>query len=393
MTAWAAFGAFDWNSLLTCDKGCYESGVFDLRSPVPRPTALARMIRTLASGKKFDHPTLDTPGWWHRFDRLCYSPVKHREHGVVSSLSTVNKSGESGRSLLITGATGTLGQAFARICEKRGIAYQLLTRKQLDIANQDSVVAALDRYQPWAIVNTAGFVRVDDAEADVETCLRDNVSGPEYLARECAERNLPLVTFSSDLVFDGLKKKAYVESDPTAPLNVYGRSKAEAEIRVLKEFSRALIIRTSAFFGPWDKFNFVHAVLETLSKGHRFVAADDLTVSATYIPDLVNTALDLLIDGEHGIWHLANSGIVTWAEFARLVANKAGYSAPRIWSRSSDSLGYVARRPLFTALSSERGNLMPSLEEGLDRFFQDRKWDYRETAAGARVHVPRSITG
>jgi len=393
VTAWAAFGAFDWNSLLTCDNGCYESGIFDLRSPVPRPTALAHMIRTIASGKRFDHPTLDTPGWWRRFDRLCYPPVKHREHGLASSRGTVNKSGSASRSLLITGATGTLGQAFARICEKRGLAYQLLSRKQLDIADHDSVVSAIERYQPWAIINTAGFVRVDDAESEAESCLRDNAGGPESLARECAVRNLPLVTFSSDLVFDGLKKTPYLESDPTSPLNMYGRSKAEAEARVMGEFSQALIIRTSAFFGPWDNFNFVHAVLEKLSKGQVFVAADDITISPTYVPDLVNVALDLLIDGEHGIWHLANSGVVTWAEFARLVANKAGYNAARIWSRSSDSLGFVARRPPFTALSSERGSFMPSLEDGLDRFFEDRKWDYKETAAGARVHGPRSITG
>ncbi|HYJ85506.1 MAG TPA: SDR family oxidoreductase [Pyrinomonadaceae bacterium] len=392
VTAWAAFGTFDWDSLLTCDNGCYESGIFDLRSPVPRPTALAHMIRTIASGKKFDHPTLDTPGWWRRFDRLCYPPVKHRENGLASSLSTVNKSGGASRSLLITGATGTLGQAFARICEKRGIAYRLLSRKQLDIADQNSVVAAIERYRPWAIINTAGFVRVDDAQSEVETCVRENLSGPECLARECAQRKLPLVTFSSDLVFDGLKTTPYLESDPTSPLNVYGRSKAEAEARVLAEFSHTLIIRTSAFFGPWDSFNFVHAVLETLSKGKAFVAADDITISPTYVPDLVNVALDLLIDGEHGIWHLANSGAVTWAELARLVADKAGYNAALIGSRSSDSLGFIARRPLFTPLSSERGNFMASLEDGLDRFFQDRKWNYRETAAGA-LGLARTNTG
>lgn len=393
VTAWAVFGTFDWNSLLTCENGCYESGVFDLRTPSPRPTALAHMIRSVASGKKFDHPTLDTPGWWHRFDRLCYPPVKHREHGIASSRSTVNKSGRVSRSLLITGASGTLGQAFARICEKRGLAYQLLSRQQLDIADHDSIVAALARYQPWAIINAAGYVRVDDAESDAETCLRENANGPECLARECVSRELPLVTFSSDLVFDGLKKTPYVETDPTSPLNVYGRSKAEAETRVLKEFSQALIIRTSAFFGPWDSFNFVHEVLETLSKGHTFLAAGDLTVSPTYVPDLVNVTLDLLIDGECGIWHLANSGAVTWAEFARLVADKAGYNAARICSRSSDSLDFIARRPLFTPLASERGNFMPSLEDSLDKFFHDRKWNYIETAGGGRIHVPRTSTG
>jgi dTDP-4-dehydrorhamnose reductase len=385
VTAWAAFGAFDWNSLLTGDNGCYEPGVFDLRSPAPRPTALARMIQTITSGNEFDHAALDTPGWWHRLDRLCYPPVTHREHSLSSSVSTTTTPGGASRSLLITGATGTLGQAFARICEQRGLAYQLLSRKQLDIAERTSVISALDQYEPWAIINAAGYVRVDDAEAETENCIRENVSGPECLAKECALRKLPLVTFSSDLVFDGLKGAPYVESDPTSPVNVYGSSKVKAEARVLKQFSEALIIRTSAFFGPWDKVNFVHAVLDTLSKGRPFVAADDIAVSPTYVPDLVNAALDLLIDGEHGIWHLANTGVVTWAEFARMVAGEAGYEPTRVHCRSGHSLVFVARRPLFTALSSERGSFMPTLEESLGRCLQDMRWSRPRTVAPARL--------
>lgn len=384
VTGWAAFGTFDWNSLLTCDNGCYESGVFDLRSPAPRPTALARMIRSIASGDTFDHPTLDTPGWWHRLDRLCYPPVIRREQALTSSRSTLKSSGDASRCVVITGASGTLGQAFARICEKRGFAFQLLTRKQLDIADQDSVAAALDQYEPWAIVNAAGYVRVDDAEDDVEKCLRENASGPEGLAKECAERKVSLVTFSSDLVFDGLKTEHYIESDHPAPLNVYGRSKAEAEARVLDRLPEALVIRTSAFFGPWDSFNFVHAVLDSLARGRPFVAADDLTISPTYVPDLVNATLDLLVDGEHGIWHLANSGSVTWAGFARMIAEKAGYDPKRVHSRSSRLLDYKARRPAFTAMSSERANLMPSLGESLNRYFEARQWRQRQ-GAGAQV--------
>jgi len=378
VTAWAAFGAFDWNSLLTCDTGFYEPGLFDLRSPAPRVTVLARMIRTIASGNEFDHPVLDTSGWWHRWDRLCYPPVTHREHGLSSGVSTVRSSGHSGRSILITGATGTLGQAFARICEKRGLAYQLVARKQLDIADRNSVIGALDQYGPWAVINAAGYVRVDEAEANRKACLRENVTGPECLAKECAIRKLPLVTFSSDLVFNGLKGAPYVESDPTSPVNVYGRSKAEAEVRVLEEFSEALIIRASAFFGPWDEFNFVHAVLDTLSKGRPFVAAQDVAVSPTYVPDLVNATLDLLVDGEQGIWHLANSGVVTWTEFARIVASKAGYDPARVHGRSGRSLGLVARRPSFTALSSERGSFMPPFEESLNKCLHERKWIRRE---------------
>lgn len=374
VTAWATFGAFDWNSLLTSDSGCYEPGVFDLRSPAPRPTALSRMIKILASGEHFDHPILDTPGWWHRLDRLSYPPVTHHEHAPSPSQRTIRQTGDASRCLLITGATGTLGQAFARICGKRGLAYQLLNRQQLDIADPDSVARAVERYEPWAIVNAAGYVRVDEAEKDVERCFRENVVGPLCLAQECARNRLPLVTFSSDLVFDGLKQAPYVETDKCAALNVYGRSKAEAESRVLAAFPDALVIRTSAFFGPWDRYNFVHAVLDALGRGQRFYAAEDITVSPTYVPDLVDTVLDLLIDGERGVWHLANKGRVTWAEFALAVAERAGYDVKAVQPRPGSLLGFVAPRPLFTALASERGSFLPPFAESLDRCFHETRW-------------------
>ena len=385
ITAWAAFGAFDWNSLLTSDTGCYEPGLFDLRSPEPRPTVLSKMIRTLAGGESFDHPTLDTPGWWHRLDRLCYPPVgNHRDRFASPASRRVNKPGDATRSLLITGATGTLGQAFARICTKRGLAYELLRREQLDIADPDSVKRALDRYEPWAVINAAGYVRVDDAEAEVETCMRENMTGPVCLAKECARQGILLVTFSSDLVFDGLKNEHYVESDNCSPLNVYGKSKAEAELRVLEAFAKALVIRTGAFFGPWDRFNFMHEVLDTLAKGRPFFAANDITVSPTYVPDLVNAVLDLLIDGEHGIWHVANSGGLTWAEFAQLVAVRAARDSTAVHARPSRALGFKAPRPSFTALSSERGGFMAPFEDGLARCFQEMNWR-PEAAQTARM--------
>jgi dTDP-4-dehydrorhamnose reductase len=193
------------------------------------------------------------------------------------------------------------------------------------------------------------------------------------------------VTFSSDLVFDGLKNAHYVESDSCSPLNVYGRSKLKAEQRVLEEFSRALVIRTSAFFGPWDRYNFVYAVLDTLAKGRQFFAAGDITVSPTYVPDLVNAALDLLIDGEHGIWHVANSGAVTWAEFAQRVAVRAGYRTAKVQPRPGSALGFVAPRPPFTALWSERGSFMAPFEDSLERCFRDMKWERKQPVAGVGV--------
>jgi dTDP-4-dehydrorhamnose reductase len=380
VTAWSAFGAFDWNSLLTCEDGCYEPGLFDLRAPTPRPTALSQMIRTLAAGSDFDHPALDFPGWWHRLDRFSYQPVTRRELPVYSSVQRMTSRGGASRPLLITGGSGTLGRAFARICEKRGIAYHLLSRADLDITDPSGVETMIDRFEPWAIINAAGYVRVDDAEREMEKCRRDNLEGPVNLAKHCARYELGLVTFSSDLVFDGIKKSAYVESDPTAALNVYGQSKAEAETLVLYEYPQALMIRTSCFFGPWDQFCFTHSVLETLAAGRIFRAGTDQHISPTYVPDLVHATLDVLIDGECGIWHLANSGALTWEDFALEVAGRAGYPAQLIQGVPLNSLGSVAIRPAHSVLASERASIMPPLNQAIDRYFHDSKQNY---AAGS----------
>ena len=174
----------------------------------------------------------------------------------------------------------------------------------------------------------------------------------------------------SDLVFDGARTQPYLESDSVAPLNVYGQSKAAAEAAVLAALSSALVIRTSAFFSPHDNHNFVSQVLGTLSRERTFAAASDVTVSPTYVPDLVAACLDLLIDGEHGIWHLANHAEITWAELARRVAQLGGFDMARIEPRPWQTLGWQAPRPRYSALGSERGMLMPDLEPALYNYMQ-----------------------
>ena len=275
--------------------------------------------------------------------------------------------------LLVTGATGTLGRAFARLCELRGLPYRLTLRGELDIADRGSVERMLDEAGPWAVVNTAGYVRVDDAEREPERCERENTEGPAVLAAACARRGIGLVTYSSDLVFDGSKGSPYVESDTVAPLNVYGRTKAEAETRVLAELPSALVIRASAFFGPWDQYNFVTIALRELSAGRSFVAADDAVISPTYVPDLVNASLDLLIDGASGIWHLANAGAVTWADLARRAAELAGVDVGQLGTRPTREFGHPAPRPLYSALGSERGGLLQPLDAALACYLRERE--------------------
>jgi dTDP-4-dehydrorhamnose reductase len=359
-TVWAAFGTFDWDSLVTREQGHYEPGLWDVRGGgEPRPTALARLARELANGEKPTHPVIEGPGWWQRELRLTYP-----HHGELESLAVI------GQPLLITGATGTLGRAYARLCDLRGLPYKLLTRQDMDIADPASVAAALERWQPWAVVNTAGYVRVDDAENDPRN-WRENVEGPVVLARACAERGIRLVNFSSDLVFDGNTDRPYVETDPTRPLCAYGRTKAEAEHRILAVAPQSLIVRTAAFFGPWDAHNFVTQALAAMRRGEPWQAAHDQWVSPTYVPDLVRTSLDLLVDGEHGLWHLANRGAVSWMQLAQMAAEAAGVDRRLVQGRSGAELGQVACRPRYSALDSARGVVMPTLEEGLVRYLSE----------------------
>ncbi|HEV2802213.1 MAG TPA: family 1 glycosylhydrolase [Pyrinomonadaceae bacterium] len=376
VTAWSLLGAFDWCSLLTRCANRYEPGVFDVRGGRPRPTALARMLRDLAAQGTHEHPALDAPGWWRRLDRLTYRPVRRQPATKATRKGRVEMRRGNARPLLINGATGTLGRAFARLCEQRGLSYRLLTRAEMDIADAASVESVLAEFEPWAVVNAAGYVRVDDAEREPERCMRENAEGAATLAEACARHGATLLTFSSDLVFDGKKTDPYVESDAVSPLNVYGRSKAEAERCVLESLPSALVVRTSAFFGPWDEYNFITIALNTLAEGRAFVAADDCIVSPTYVPDLVTASLDLLIDGERGIWHLANEGAHTWAELARLAARRAGLDEQLVEARPVAALRLAAPRPAYGVLASERGQLLPSFEDALTRYFNQREPRY-----------------
>jgi dTDP-4-dehydrorhamnose reductase len=243
----------------------------------------------------------------------------------------------------------------------------------VDITDPAAVDAALTRLHPWAVVNCAGWVRVDEAEHEPDACRRANSDAPALLAAACARHGARLVAFSSDLVFNGVRRVGpYVESDAPTPLNVYGRSKAEMEERVLAVLPEALIVRTAAFFGPWDEHNFVTRALRALSDGAGVEAASDATVSPTYVVDLVHATLDLLIDEESGIWHLANRGAVSWAELARRAAALADLPADRIRARRQRELALPAARPRYSVLGSERGTLLTTLDDALTRYLRHR---------------------
>lgn len=367
VTAWALLGSYDWNSLVTQELGYYEPGAFDLRGAEPRKTAVGHLIGELAAGREPCHAILDGPGWWNRPGRHHPRPLQS-----VDGDSQFDFTARSGSSppLLIAGATGTLGRAFARICTERGLSFCLVSRQEMDIADASSVKGALALRRPWAVINAAGYVRVDEAELQQERCFRENTVGACVLAEVCRDNNLPLVTFSSDLVFDGEQCIPYTEADRPRPLNTYGRSKCAAEKGVLARHPGALVVRTSSLFGPWDRVNHMTRAFEALRTGMPVATPGQQTITPTYVPDLVHACLDLLLDREAGVVHLTNGEPTTWGELVARAARLAHLdtSGLRLCDGDGGGMHCVAARPPYSALGSVRCRILPPLGDALHRF-------------------------
>ncbi len=358
VTAWSLLGAFDWISLLVKEEKNYEAGVFELKENLLRPTAMTKLLRSLSEKGDFDHPVLKEKGWWHR----SYPASKN---------IFMNKTDQP---LLILGSEGTLGNAFVQSCLKRSIGHKALSRQEADITDSAQIKMVIEKYRPWAVINASGYVRVDDAEEDIEKCFLLNTYAPADLATLCSRYGIQLLNFSTDLVFDGKKLNPYEENDLVKPLNVYGSSKAEGEKLVMENFNDSLVIRTSSFFGPWDKYNFAYHVLETLSMKKDFKAVSDMTISPTYVPHLADTSLDLLIDEEKGIWHLTNEGHVSWYDFAVELAERNGFNKNRILSCSQQDMLWPAKRPVYSAMHCNRGIQLPSLEQAMSQYVNEKSF-------------------
>jgi dTDP-4-dehydrorhamnose reductase len=369
VTAWSLLGSFDWSSLVTQKNDHYETGVYDVRSNPPRPTALAALTRALAAGEKVSMPLLDVPGWWRRPRRFVYG-ISVDESGRSHSAprESINFDYPQVRPVLIAGSDSILGQAFVRVCAVRGIPYRALPRQ---VADPLSIPRAFQELKPWAVINSHRYTRVQDSHPGPHRGFRKDAEIAWQLARECATRGIRLLTFSSDLVFDGGKGSSYVESDRIAPLNAYGISNAEAERLVQRELADALIVRSGPLFGALHARDFVLRVLRCFKSEQLFSAANDVIVSPTYIEHLVNASLDLLIDGVRGVWHLANQAEVSWADLARMAAQLARVSAARFNACRVKELGLCTTLPRYSALTSERGILLPSLEDALRHCIQD----------------------
>lgn len=354
VTVWSLFGAYDWCSLLTRDEGRYEPGVFDLRAPEPRPTLLAQAVRSLAAGSVLDDLG---DGWWERPMRLLYPPVVSHDPIPVESRPPEKQQLRPRPPLLLIGAQEALGRAFAIHCERRGLGVVLLPSEAIDGGSSASARELLRACQPWGVVDA-----------------RQTPNGPSggRLAAACAKEGVRLVAFSGETVFAGYKDSPYVESDPVEPANAVGRAHVRLEREILEVHPDAMVVRAGALFGPWNAGGLVGEAARSLVRGAPFEAAEEIVLSPTFVPDLVDATLDLLLDGMAGTMHLANLGETTPTALARDVARGLRLSEEGVVAAP------VPATTLRRSLASERAWVMPPLEDALARYLDGLRHDLGE---------------
>lgn len=371
VTAWSLFGAYDWNSLLTRQEGYYEPGAFDLRGGMVRPTAIAKTLRHLAGKTSTSHPLLAQGGWWRRDIRYTHQPRHSSASRPFPTCAVTPFVPIDHRPILITGGGGKLAGGFTMAAERRGLNLHVLRRRDFELSDAGGANEAMKTVQPWAVIHCAGVSRDDGTGGDSAACMRDNLAAVAHLAHECAEKRLPFICFSSDFVFDGAKAAPYLESDPVRPLGIYGESKVQMERSVATLHPRALILRCGELLSTTDPSQFLTSTMRSLSRGQRVPADCDAIFSLTYLPDVIEAALDLLIDDESGIWHLAHHGGANAADLLRRAAELAKLDAHLIDPLPLWNFNPAAERPRDRVLRSERAELLPPLNDALRRYVID----------------------
>jgi dTDP-4-dehydrorhamnose reductase len=264
--------------------------------------------------------------------------------------------------LLFTGANGQLGWEISR--RAKGPRVHALDRSTLDITDRSAVMETVGTLKPQVVINAAAYTAVDKAESDRDAALAVNRDGPAHLAEACAAHGAMLLHVSTDYVFDGRKDGAYDETDPVAPLGVYGESKLAGEEVIRQRTPRHVILRTAWVHGIHGG-NFVKTMLRLGAEREVLRVVDDQRGSPTFAGDLAEAALSIarsLSEGTmpetgFGTFHCVGGGETTWCGFAREIF-RLGASrlarVPRVEAISTADFPTPARRPANSVLDTTR---------------------------------------
>ncbi len=275
--------------------------------------------------------------------------------------------------ILIIGSDGLLGRDVSKIfSNKYPDSIVEATEAFLDIKDYDRTAIEFERLLPAAVINCAAMTHVDECEDNPGKAFSINRDGAFNVARACKHIRARLIHISTDYVFDGRKKSPYKETDETAPLSIYGKSKLEGEKAVLKECENSLIIRTSSLFGMGGE-NFGSKIISRCEQGERVKAAIDWFSSPTSTRDLAR-GIEKLLPLEHkGVLHFVNSGVCSKFEFALTALKMKNIDDSLLIPIKMNHLKLKAIRPIYSALDNR---LFAKLSGETPRKWEEALRDY-----------------
>jgi dTDP-4-dehydrorhamnose reductase len=282
--------------------------------------------------------------------------------------------------IVVIGAGGRLGAALVREYQGK-FDVTSFNHEQLDLANQNQIRDNLSPLQFDLLINCAAMTNVDLCEQEIEQAFAINAEGPQLLARICRDKNAKMIHFSTDYVFDGEKREPYTESDVAKPIGVYGESKRTGEKLVLQTQDRHLVVRVSWVFGP-DRPSFVDAMIKRAREDEQINAIADKWSAPTYTSDIAEMLQSFFrVDAPGGVLHFSNSGQCSWQEYAQHAIDcchrlNIPLKAKTVGAlKLADMKNWVARRPVYSALSSSK---YTQLTGTAPRSWRDAVSDYIE---------------
>jgi dTDP-4-dehydrorhamnose reductase len=288
--------------------------------------------------------------------------------------------------ILVTGGDGLLAHSLRELSIKcRGDIFVFLNHAEFDLTRPDLMAERLAQLQPDAVINTAAYNLVDRCEIERDLSWSVNAAAPGTLAKLCAEKNIRLVHYGTDYVFDGAKKSPYIEADLPNPLNHYAAGKFAGEQAVLQASPRHLVLRTSWVFGwhPTQAKTFVHTVLKTAREGRALKATTDQSSVPTFATNLAQWTLELLRQNAGGLFHVVNDGGVSRFDWAKIILDEAVRAklisaAPPVEPVTTAFFNSTMRRPDYTVLSNKKlagllGRPLGSWRDGLRKMLAQMK--------------------
>lgn len=254
--------------------------------------------------------------------------------------------------ILLLGHKGMLGSdLLAKLSTDHEVVG--MDKEEIDIVSTSECKAAIKEIEPNIVINAAAYTNVDGCETAKDECFAVNAEAVKNIAEACRNKNIHIIHFSTDYVFDGTARQPYKEDHPYNPINTYGDSKLAGE-RYLRSLSdNYILIRTAWLYGVKGK-NFVQAILDKAKTTNKLTVVDDQTGSPTYSKDLA-AAVDILIEKKaKGIFHVTNRGSCSWYQFAVKILRESGLDNIEVTPIKSDQLQRPAKRPSYSVLSMQR---------------------------------------